>query len=71
MEQMIHLGAKKSTGIEQFHAITMLQPPSQTVKSPDGHLVIHASFDIQDLKMVELGGFEPPSISLFRTVLHV
>jgi hypothetical protein len=31
MEQMIHFGVKKSTGIEQLHAIAMLQPPSQTV----------------------------------------
>ena len=35
---------------QQLHAIGMRQPPSQTVKSPDGHLVIHAPFDIQDLK---------------------
>ena len=35
---------------QQLHAIAMRQPPSQTVKSPDGHLVIHAPFDIQDLK---------------------
>ena len=38
-------------GIEQqLHAIAMRQPPSQTVKSPGDHLVIHAPFDIQDLK---------------------
>jgi len=35
---------------QQFHAIGMRQPPSQTVASPDGHLVIHTPFDIQDLK---------------------
>ena len=35
---------------QQLHTIAMRQPPSQTVKSPDGHLVIHAPFDIQDLK---------------------
>ena len=35
---------------QQLHAIAMRQPPSQTVKSPDGHLVIQAPFDIQDLK---------------------
>ena len=35
---------------QQLHAMAMRQPPSQTVKSPDGHLVIHAPFDIQDLK---------------------
>ena len=33
-----------------LHAIGMRQSPSQTVKSPDGHLVIHTPFDIQDLK---------------------
>jgi len=27
---------------QQLHAIAMRQPPSQTVKSPDGHLVIHS-----------------------------
>ena len=37
---------------QQLHAIAMRQPPSQTVKSPDGHLVIHAPFDIQDLRSV-------------------
>jgi hypothetical protein len=31
---------------QQLHAIGMRQPPSQTVASPDGHLVIHAPFDI-------------------------
>ena len=35
---------------QQLHAIGLRQPPSQTLKSPDGHLVIHAPFDIQDLK---------------------
>ena len=35
---------------QQLHAIAMRQPPSQTVRSPDGHLVIQAPFDIQDLK---------------------
>lgn len=35
---------------QQLHAIAMRQPPSQTVKSTDGHLFIHAPFDIQDLK---------------------
>jgi hypothetical protein len=35
---------------QQLHAVAMRQLPSQTVKSPDGHLVIHAPFDIQDLK---------------------
>ena len=35
---------------QQLHAIGMRQPPSQTVKSPDGHLVIHAPFGVQDLK---------------------
>ena len=35
---------------QQLPAIRMRQPPSQTVASPDGHLVIHAPFDIQDLK---------------------
>ena len=35
---------------QQLQAIGMRQPPTQTVKSPDGHLVIHAPFDIQDLK---------------------
>ena len=37
-----------------MHAIGMRQPPSQTVKSPEGHLVIHAPFDIQDLKKLVL-----------------
>lgn len=35
---------------QQLHAIGLRQPPSQTVASPDGHLVIHTPFDIQDLK---------------------
>ena len=35
---------------QQLHAIAMQQPPSQTVASPDGHLVIHVPFNIQDLK---------------------
>lgn len=35
---------------QQLHAVAMRQLPSQTVKSPDGHLVIHAPFDIRDLK---------------------
>lgn len=39
---------------QQLHAIGLRQPPSQTVASPDGHLVIHTPFDIQDLKRVRL-----------------
>lgn len=35
---------------QQLHAIAMRQPPSQTVASPDGHLVIHTPSYIQDLK---------------------
>jgi hypothetical protein len=27
--------------------------------------------EVPESNVVELGGFEPPSISLFRTVLHV
>ena len=50
MKSVKSLSDRRQEIEQQLHAIAMRQPPSQTVKSPDGHLVIHAPFDIQDLK---------------------
>jgi len=50
MESVQSLIDRRQEIEQQLHAIGLRQPPSQTVASPDCHLVIHTPFDIQDLK---------------------
>ena len=50
MKSVKSLSDRRQEIEQQLHAIVMRQLPSQIVASPDGHLVIHTTFDIQDIK---------------------